>query len=113
MYKRYQVLLNDWLADMIKTIANKYDISFSEVIRVSLCIIYGESLKLAFPKCKYGITQKDKLEVVKKNRKELGVASEELHNFFSKVYFETRKTIECWQAEHEKELKRIEKKAAQ
>ncbi len=37
MLKRYQVLLPDWLEDYVKLLADKYDLSFSEIIRTIIC----------------------------------------------------------------------------
>ena len=45
MLKRYQVLLDDWLADTIKALADKYVISFSELIKVILCLETMQLLK--------------------------------------------------------------------
>lgn len=38
MLKRYQVLLPDWMEEYIKYLVDKYDLSFSEVIRGEICI---------------------------------------------------------------------------
>ena len=41
MLKRHQILLNDWLVEYIKNCSDRYDISFSEVIRLTLCVEMG------------------------------------------------------------------------
>ena len=45
MLKRYQVLLPDWLEDNIKEIAEIFDLSFSEIIRLELCFAILSSTK--------------------------------------------------------------------
>jgi len=105
MLKRYQVLLNDWLANGIKDIAKKYDISFSEVLRVALCIQVTESLARVNPKFKSKKTEKFVDDIIKKRNKGENLDSETLHKFFSDVYFEARKSIEAWKEEETKQKK--------
>ena len=38
MLKRYQVLLPDWLEDYIKIGVKSYGFSFSELIRLEICL---------------------------------------------------------------------------
>ena len=56
MLKRYQVLLEDFIADYAKYNAEKYDISFSEAIRLALCIQYGNWIAANHPQVKYPFT---------------------------------------------------------
>lgn len=102
MYKRYQVLLNDWLADVIKEMAEKYDVSFSEVVRAALCLLLGQAVSAAYPKCTCGLKQKEWEAIIEKRKKNIELGSEEVHRFLSKLYFETRKSLECWQCEQQK-----------
>jgi len=96
MLKRYQVLINDWLAKHLKLTAERYDISFSEIIRVVLCLKLGELIQMRHPKCKSKIKRSDIAKVVSKRAKGKDFDTDEFHKFLSKVYFETRKAIECW-----------------
>lgn len=93
MLKRYQVLLNDWLADFIKSQAERYDVSFSEVIRLMLCGQIENLINAGYPKYKFGIPMK---AIVKELRR--GEQNNQLmethHKLMSKIYFETRKAIE-------------------
>lgn len=91
MLKRYQVLLPDWLENYIIQIAESFDLSFSEIIRLELCFSILSSTKSFYPKYKMGITPKEILESAfsQKEGKE-----EEKHRFMSKIYFETRKAVE-------------------
>lgn len=104
MLKRYQVLLNDWLADYIHLLCEKYDASFSEVIRLSLCMEYAYSIPLRYPGYKTKLNLKKIIarlnELLKTDKFE-----EENHEIISKTYFETRKAIE-FALEKEKKLKR-------
>jgi hypothetical protein len=91
--KRYQVLLPDWLEDYIKYLADKYDLSFSEVIRVEVCIAVISTISKLYPDYKLGITPEDILKLIKQDAQE-NMEREEEHRILSKIYFETRKAIE-------------------
>lgn len=93
MLKRYQVLLPDWLEDYIKYLADKYDLSFSEVIRVEVCIAVISTISKLYPDYKLGITPEDILKLIKQDAQE-NMEREEEHRILSKIYFETRKAIE-------------------
>ena len=62
MLKRYQVLLPDWLESYITQIAELFDLSFSEVIRLEICFSILSSTKFLYPKHKMEITPKEILE---------------------------------------------------
>ena len=100
MLKRQQVLLTDYLVDYIKYNAEKFDISFSELLRLSLCVQFGNWIAANYPHCKFDFTQKRISKLLKKiygkKRRE-----DEHHRLISEVYFETRKAIEYAMA-HEK-----------
>ncbi len=102
MLKRYQVLLNDWLADHMKKVADKYDLSFSEILRASLCLQALKNISEICPKCKEADMNKLMRQIIKKKTQTNGLDPEDMHKFLSDLYFETRKAIECW----EKELKK-------
>ena len=91
MLKRYQVLLPDWLENYIVQIAELFDLSFSEIIRLELCFSILSSTKSFYPKYKMGITPKEILESAHGQKE---VKEEEKHQFMSKIYFETRKAVE-------------------
>lgn len=93
MLKRYQVLLPDWLEDYIKFMVDRYDLSFSEVIRVELCIAILNMVPRLFPELKPEIRGEDIAELVKKNLK-VEMEQEETHRLMSKIYFEARKAVE-------------------
>ena len=92
MLKRYQVLLEDWLADYIKHAAKIYDLSFSETIRLTLCFEY---LDMAISAYKYR-PEITKAEIIKALNKVMNKkhAEEDRHKIISKLYFEGRKAIE-------------------
>ena len=91
MLKRYQVLLPDWLEDYIIQIAELFDLSFSEIIRLELCFSILSSTKSFYPKYKMGITPKEILESAHGQKE---AEEEEKHRYMSKIYFETRKAVE-------------------
>ena len=67
MLKRYQVLLQGCLEDYIKQLVKKYDLSFSEIIRVELCFSILSSVTKLYPEFKPGIIPREILEMVKNN----------------------------------------------
>ena len=93
MLKRYQVLLPDWLGDYIKLLVDKYDLSFSEVIRVEICMAILSTVSGMFPEYKLGITPKEIYNLINKQA-EKEIEREEAYQILSKIYFETRKAIE-------------------
>ena len=94
MLKRHQVLINDWLAEYIRHCGEKYDVSFSEVIRLTLCVEIGRNIAKHHPKYKFGISEKEIEKMCLPNSKKKDIDLDERHRFISKVYFEARKAIE-------------------
>lgn len=105
MLKRYQVLLPDWLEDYIKILVGKYDLSFSEVIRVELCFSILSSVTHLYPEHKLGITPKHITDMVKDDVQDR-IERDEIHRFLSKIYFETRKAVEYRLAQEKKQKKK-------
>ena len=101
MLKRHQVLLNDWLADFIKDMAAQHDMSFSECIRLGLCMYYGSMISELHPECKFDFSAK---KVVGLMRKYMGTPKneEEMHKTLSTIYFESRKAMELYHKRQEK-----------
>ena len=96
MYKRYQVLLQDWLEEYIKFGAEKYKLSISEIIRLQVCFTVIATTCALDPDYKPGWSCEEVLETVKEFAS-TGVNKynrEELNRLVSKIYFETRKAIE-------------------
>jgi len=93
MLKREQVLLTDWLSDWFHYNAKKYDISYSELLRICLCLQIGEWVKKKYPKYKFNFSQ---LEMTKEFKAftETKHSEEGLHKSFSKLYFEARKAVD-------------------
>ncbi len=97
MYKRQQVLINDWLADHYKIVANKYDFSYSEVIRITMCLIALKNIEIALNKK----TQYKKLDtkftkIIKDININGNINAEEMHRLLAEIYSETKKAIEFW-----------------
>jgi hypothetical protein len=93
MLKRYQVLLPDWLGDYIKTLVDRYDLSFSEVIRVEVCLSILSVVTNMFPEYKPGIKPNEIYDLIKKQA-EKEMERDEAYRILSNIYFETRKAIE-------------------
>ncbi len=93
MLKRYQVLLPDWLEEYIKFLVDQYDASFSEALRVELCIAVLCMVPRLFPEYKAGIDSEEIAKCVDQNF-EKEIDQDERHRYLSKIYFEARKAIE-------------------
>ena len=86
-------MLNDWLVDYIKSIVEEYDLSFSEVVRLALCLEFIKLVAKRFPSYKPKVSDNDLLQFI--TEFESGNYSrEKFHSFISKVYFEARKAAE-------------------
>ena len=93
MLKRYQVLLPDWLEDYIKHAVEKYDMSFSEVIRGELCFAILMIVPHDYPEYKPGITAKEISDMSQKYSKGK-MDKETALKIISKIFFEARKAAE-------------------
>jgi hypothetical protein len=111
MLKRNQVLLNDWIVDHAKAIAKKYDISFSEVIRLLVCLQACIHIKMLYPEYNYKIKSSEIAAVISSTDKKGGLDPEDLHKLFSDIYFESRKAMEFWAAQEAKKANKASKKA--
>lgn len=109
MLERYQVLLSDWLAVHLKNISKKYDISFSEAIRIALSLQIPKLVSIAYPKCKYTVDDKKLVKTIKKASQDES-SREELHKLLSDIYFEGRKAVEFWTAEEKRRKRLLSKK---
>ena len=105
MLKRYQILLDHRTGEHLKGISEKYDISFSEAIRILLALQIPRMVSIAYPQVKHKPLDKELVKMIgdaNKNR-----ASRELfHKSLSKIYFESQKSLESWFEVEKKRLKR-------
>ncbi len=93
MLKRHQVLLTEWLAEYIWYIAEKYDLSFSEVIRMMLSIQFLRMIIEISPHYKSSVKQKEMIKTIKHITSHK-MDEEIMHRLLSKLYFEARKAVE-------------------
>jgi len=93
MLKRYQVLLPDWLEDYLKWGVNQYGVSFSEIIRLEICISVLAMIEEMHPEYKPNLTLKEIMSTVRSYDK-TKFTKDDMNRFASLVYFETRKAIE-------------------
>jgi len=93
MLKRCQVLLTDWQVEYLKNTAERYDQSFSEVLRIFISHGFLYIIPLLHPEYKRGITGKQLAEMTRKAG-DPDTSIEEQHKLVSKLYFEARKVVE-------------------
>jgi len=104
MLKRYQILLNDWLAEHLKLIAEKNDFSFSEMTRIVLCEGLLRTCPTLHPEYKSKIKPQE-LSNLAKEGNDPETPLDRKHQLASKLYFEARKAIEYMNVKVNKELK--------
>lgn len=93
MLKRYQVLLPDWLEDYLKWGVKQTGLSFSEIIRLEICIAVLATIDELHPEYKPNLSMKDVMDTAKSFNKSK-FKKEDIRRFASRIYFETRKAIE-------------------
>ena len=108
MLKRYQVLLDEWMAAEAKKMAKRYDMSFSEVVRASLCSKYLECVKMMYPKYKPSLDDDTTKKILNCNfsRK---VRKQKTNQGLSRLYFETKKAIEYFEKQEQMKASKKEK----
>ncbi len=92
MNRKYQVILPDWLEDYIKFLVDKYELNFSEVIRLQICYSVLCLMEKLYPEFKPGLTVEDITTIP--NAYPVEQDREDLLRRLSKIYFETRKAVE-------------------
>lgn len=102
--KSYQVLLPHWLERHIKDRVNLFDLSFSEIIRLQICISILAFQGIRFPEYKIDINLKYISNSMKKIA-EKEFERDEVLRLFSEIYFETRIALE-YRYKKGKELKK-------
>ena len=93
MQKRYQVLIPEWLEDYIKLGVKKYGLSFSELLRLEICLSVISTMEALYPSYETTFSAKEVFQAVQKYSKGR-VDKEEMDKLISKIYFEARKAIE-------------------
>ena len=105
MRRREQVLLTNWLSEWFHYCAKKYDMSYSELIRITLCLQIRDWIKRQYPKYKFNFSQNQLTKEL--NRLVKGEGSEsKVHEYLSTLYFEARKAIDFLMAQEPKNHKR-------
>ncbi len=92
------------MEDYVIYLVDKYDLSFSEVIRSEICIAILCTVSKLYPDIKLDISSEEVFKMVKKEIQE-GLEREEQYRILSKIYHETRKAVEH-RLKKEKEKKR-------
>ena len=93
MYKRCQILLSDWQEEYIRNVTKRYDLSFSEALRVILSAGAIYLISTVHPEYRNSVSKKDIAEMLKASE-DPRTPDEEKHKFIAKAYFEARKAVE-------------------
>lgn len=93
MLKRYQVLLDEWMEDYLKFMAEKYTLSSSGAIRVHLGLGILYVIHVLHPEYKPALSDKELQELsnmASKNK----LNKSEANKMSSKIIFESAKAVE-------------------
>jgi hypothetical protein len=93
MPKKFQVVLPDWLEDYIQYLVERYDLNFSEILRMEICISILSQIQQLYPDFKPGVSVTDVAAFIKSYDPKK-IDREQVLRFLSKIYFETRKGVE-------------------
>jgi len=92
MLRRKQVLVSDWLDDFVNYVSKRYDISYSEVIRVSVAYMLTGILAGADSKYEMTVTWEDLAQVLQKSWENEGDL-ENTRKVISDVYWDAKKIL--------------------
>ncbi len=93
MQKRYQVLIPDWLEDYIKLGVEKFGLSFSELLRLEICLSVISRMDALYPDYQTTFSVKDVFQAIQRFAQGK-LEEEERDKIISRIYFEARKAIE-------------------
>lgn len=91
--KSYQVLLPQWLESHIRKRVDVLDLSFSEIIRLQICISILAFQNIRYPEYETSMSLEYLSKLIKKMAK-TDFERDEVLQFCSEVYFETRKDLD-------------------
>ena len=92
MLRRKQVMMTDWLDDMVKFIAKSYDLSYSEFVRIAVGYHIAEVMAAKKPGCKLTITPKKIAYITDKYDADKS-SLEENRQLIADIYFQTKRII--------------------
>ena len=104
MLKRYQLLLNDWLADHIKKMAKRYGTSFSELLRAIAYLEYISLIEIEYPQYKDKLDKELLNKQIKSGNLD-AMGKEQFRLSISKLNFEARKAIDFFNTQEAKKAK--------
>lgn len=102
--KSYQVLLPRWLERPVKKRVDQLNVSFSEVLRVQVCLAVLALQKVMHPDYKPDMELEDFLNKIKSFLDE-NHEKNEILELYSDIYYETRKALEYREKQERKAKK--------
>jgi hypothetical protein len=94
MLRRKQVMISDWLDDFVQYTAQKYDISYSEVLRLGTAYFLADVLSKADPKYKMKVTSKEISKVVYDGLEQCGDV-EVTRKLIADIYHESKRILQA------------------
>jgi len=94
MGKKFQVVLPDWMEEYLETIADQFDLTISELLRLELSLGFIFFVDYFYPQFKapgldeFGIPRADAVPSPEK------LDREKMYKVLSRIYFEARKATD-------------------
>ena len=93
MPKKFQVVLPDWLEDYIQHLVERYELNFSEILRLEICISILSLIQKLHPEFEPGVGLEEIAKFIQ-DYDPKKIERDQFLRFLSKMYFETRKAVE-------------------
>jgi hypothetical protein len=93
MLKRHQVLLTEWQTEYVKNVAERFDQSFSEALRIFLSGSCLWIIPLLHPEFTRAIKEKELVEMIHRSNNPK-TPKETRNKYKSKLHYEARKAVE-------------------
>jgi hypothetical protein len=94
MKKKFQVVLPMWMEDYLSDIANEYDLTISELLRLELSLAIICFVSHFFPEYEGPSMQDLGIPLAAEAPSVESLDREKMHRVLSKIYFEARKAAE-------------------
>lgn len=93
MLRRKQIMMSDWLDDFIQEICKKYNVSYSEAVRVMLSYGFAQVLCKIYPEYNFSIDA-DRMASASRELNDGKIDIEANQKLTADIYFEARRILD-------------------
>jgi hypothetical protein len=94
MSKKFQVVLPDWMEEYLEAVADRYDLTISELLRLELSLAFICFVNHYFPEYKGPSFEELGIPIAKEAPALENLDRERMHKVLSRFYFEARKSTD-------------------